>query len=109
MLSFEVRTEIAGSPEDVWAVLTESARLDHRGSGIVSLEGTLGLGETVRLISEADPKRTFELKVTTFDPHTMILASIAPRSATIVPAVRDRPVGRGRTPGNANQRTRSLT
>ncbi len=73
MLSFEVDTEIAGSPEDVWAVLTDSAHIADRDSGIVSLEGTLGLGQTVRLVNEVDPKRTFKLTVTTYDaPHTMI-------------------------------------
>ncbi len=50
------------------ALLTNSASYDDWNPAVLSLEGTIALGETIDLVSIVNPKRTFNLKVAEFVP-----------------------------------------
>ena len=49
----------------VWSLLTNVEDMARWNSTIVSLSGTIAVGEKVQLVSTLDPKRTFKLKVKT--------------------------------------------
>ena len=77
--SHAVRRTIDASPEEVWAVLTDAAGYSGWNTAVVSLRGRIALGEKLRLVSVADPKRTFTLQVTELTaPHRMVWASGMP-------------------------------
>lgn len=67
-LDYSVATHIAASPELVWSVLTDVASYKNWNTTIVSLDGTCAKDGTLKLVAKVAPKRTFELKVSTFDP-----------------------------------------
>ncbi len=68
-----VGVHIDAPPERVWAVLADAAAYPSWNTTVVSLNGSIALGETIELKSTVDPKRTFELEVSTFDaPRTMV-------------------------------------
>lgn len=68
MRSYEAQATIKASPDKVWAVLVDGAQYADWDSGVVSVEGTIALGETIKVVSSANPDRTFPVKVTEFQP-----------------------------------------
>ena len=68
MRYYEATSTIAASPEAVWAVLTDGATWASWDSGVDAIEGRIGMGETIKIRSQAAPGRAFPVKVTTFDP-----------------------------------------
>lgn len=58
-----VSIEIQADPTIVWALLTNAADYPRWNSTITSIEGTIELGQKIRLKSTLDEKRTFKLKV----------------------------------------------
>lgn len=59
---YSVTREIAAPADRVFALLTNLD--DYRWNPAVrSIEGRAAVGETVKLVSSVDPKRTFKLKV----------------------------------------------
>lgn len=64
-----VKTEISADLAIVWSLLTNAADYARWNSTVVSIEGRMAAGETIRLKSTLDPKRTFKLKVTAFKPE----------------------------------------
>lgn len=58
-----VSIEINADASIVWALLTKASDYTRWNSTITSLEGTIAVGETIRLKSYLDAKRTFKLKV----------------------------------------------
>jgi hypothetical protein len=70
---YEVTRTIEADPERIWSLLTNADSYDEWNPAVVSLAGKIALGETISLVSIADPKRTFKLTVTGFDrPHRMV-------------------------------------
>lgn len=67
-LEYRVGVNVNASPEEVWAVLTAAEDYPDWNSTVVSLEGVIAKGEEIKLKSTVDPKRTFELEVSTFEP-----------------------------------------
>ncbi|MEL6678754.1 MAG: SRPBCC domain-containing protein [Pseudomonadota bacterium] len=63
MKSYQVTRTIAALPEAIWPVLTDPERLAAPGMGIVSLTGEIRAGARIRLVSEADPKRSFSIRI----------------------------------------------
>jgi uncharacterized protein YndB with AHSA1/START domain len=63
-----VSIEISASPAIVWALLTRAADYTRWNSTITALDGNIALGETIKLKSTLDAKRTFKLKVKEFEP-----------------------------------------
>ncbi|MGZ3931596.1 MAG: SRPBCC family protein [Bacteroidia bacterium] len=64
-----VSIEIKADPAIIWALLTKAPDYPRWNSTVVSIEGTIAPGETIRLKSTLDPKRTFKLKVKEFEPE----------------------------------------
>lgn len=62
-----VSVEIQADASIVWSLLTNAADFARWNSTVVSIKGDIVLGETIRLISTLDPKRTFNLKVKEFE------------------------------------------
>ncbi len=66
--SYSVRRSIHASPERIWGLLTDSASYTGWNPAVVSVQGQIAAGETIKLISAVNPKRTFSLTVTELEP-----------------------------------------
>ena len=52
----------------IWSLLTEASQYPKWNSTVLSIEGNISPGETIKLKSKLDPKRIFKLKVKQFVP-----------------------------------------
>ena len=68
MRSFEAGATIAAGPDALWAILTDTPGYAGWDSGVERVEGAIAPGEKIKVLSEANPGRTFPVKVTTFEP-----------------------------------------
>jgi hypothetical protein len=68
MNSYEASATIAAGPDAVWGILTDAPAYADWDSGVVRIEGRIAPGEKIKVVSEANPKRAFPVKVTTFEP-----------------------------------------
>jgi hypothetical protein len=68
MKSYDVAETIEATPDAVWAVLTDTPGWQRWDSGVRQVEGSLALGEKVKVVTEASPDRAFPVKVTELDP-----------------------------------------
>lgn len=68
MKSYEATSEIAASPEAIWAALTDGAGYSEWDSGVQRVEGRIAPGEKLKVVSEANPGRAFPITVTEFEP-----------------------------------------
>jgi hypothetical protein len=66
----EYRTELVidASRITVWDVLADVDKWPEWDSGVLSIDGSLVLGGKLKTVGEADPKRTFTVKVDELDP-----------------------------------------
>lgn len=63
MKDVEVRCLIEASPERIWSYLTDATALVTGGLGLLRLDGAIVEGGRIKVRSEADPSRTFALRV----------------------------------------------
>jgi Uncharacterized conserved protein len=63
MRSYEASSLIAATPERVWSVLTDAAAWPTWDSGVAKVDGRLALGEKISVTVEANPGRSFPVKV----------------------------------------------
>lgn len=68
MTSYQVTRTIAAEPETIWALLGNVATWKEWNPTVVSIEGTIAEGDTVKLVSTVNPKRAFKLNVTKVHP-----------------------------------------
>jgi hypothetical protein len=68
MRHYESTALIQVPPEAIWSVLTDAPGYADWDSGVVRVEGTIAPQETIKVVSEANPKRAFPVKVTEFAP-----------------------------------------
>jgi hypothetical protein len=68
MKHYQATAQIAAPPERIWSILTDGPGYADWGSALIELEGTVAPGEEIALRPEVNPKRTFPVKVTEFDP-----------------------------------------
>ncbi|MDP9293573.1 MAG: SRPBCC domain-containing protein [Actinomycetota bacterium] len=68
MKAYDANATIEAAPEAVWAVITDAAAYSQWDSGVVRVEGRIAPGEKIKVVSEANPKRAFPVKVTEFTP-----------------------------------------
>lgn len=68
-----VQTEIAAEPAIVWKLLTNAEDYPRWNTTVVSIDGKIAVGETIRLKSTLDSKRVFKLKVKEFQPNTRLV------------------------------------
>ena len=75
MKSFSVTTKIAGSPEKIWSVLTDSTSYPEWAAGVHRLEGKIENGAVLKLFTVSKPQKAMNLKVTHFvAPQTFTLS-----------------------------------
>jgi hypothetical protein len=67
MRSYESSATIDASPDAIWAILTDAPAYAAWDSGVERVEGTIALGETIKVHSQASPGRAFSVKVTEYD------------------------------------------
>lgn len=65
MRAYEATAVINAAPEQVWRVLTDIAAWPDWNSGVTKVDGRLTLGEKLSITVEANPRRTFPVKVVT--------------------------------------------
>ena len=70
---YTVGRRINADPEKVWALLADASRYRQWNRAVVSIEGRIAAGETVSLVSIANPKRTFRLHVTELTAPTRMV------------------------------------
>jgi hypothetical protein len=68
MRAYETEAQIAADPDTIWQILTDAPGYSAWDSGVVRVEGRVASGETIKVISEANPGRTFPVKVSEFEP-----------------------------------------
>ncbi len=93
MRAFEASSQIEAVPEQVWSVLTDAAAWPDWDSGVTRVQGEAVLAGTLRITVEANPGRTFPVKVVRLDgPRLMVFRGGMPlglftgeRTYTLVP------------------------
>jgi uncharacterized protein YndB with AHSA1/START domain len=73
MKAFDVETVIAAETSEVWRALSDINAWPSWDSGVLRVEGKAVEGNKIKLVSEADPKRAFTLKVARVTPETGIV------------------------------------
>lgn len=68
MKSYEARSTIRATPDEIWAILIDAAGYGAWDSGVERVDGRIAEGETIKVISKAAPGRSFPIKVTEFQP-----------------------------------------
>ena len=94
MKSFEATSVISTTPDRIWPILVDGAHFPDWDSGVLSVDGRIAPGETIKVVSGASPGRTFPVKVTGFDPaRSMVWSGGMPlglfkgvRTFTLTPA-----------------------
>lgn len=64
-----VSTHIQAEPGYLWALLTNANDFPRWNSTILRIDGTIAMGEKIRLIASIAPQRTFKLKIVEFIPN----------------------------------------
>jgi hypothetical protein len=64
-----VGTTVRATPDAIWALLTNAQDFPRWNSTVQSIQGTIAPGETIALVAQIAPTRTFKLRVTTFVPN----------------------------------------
>ncbi len=59
---------ISASPAKIWRLLTDAADMVRWNSTLTSMEGTIALGETVKMKLPEAPGRVFSIQVTRYTP-----------------------------------------
>lgn len=65
---YHVSRSIQAPAEKVWELLTDSSTYGDWNPAVVSIEGPIAEGKTIKLISIVNPKRAFSLKVVSMEP-----------------------------------------
>ncbi len=71
--SYHVSRRISAPADRVWEILTDASKYRDWNRAVVSIEGTIGLGNAISLVSIVNPKRTFRLHITEMTrPHRLV-------------------------------------
>lgn len=68
-----ISQDIKADPAIIWALLTNASDFPRWNSTVVSLEGEIKEGNTIKLKSTLDEKRTFKLKVKELVPEKRLI------------------------------------
>lgn len=68
-----ISIDIDASAAKVWALLTNAGDIPRWNSTIVSLDGDIKPGSTIKLVSTLDESRTFTLQVKEFEPEKRLV------------------------------------
>lgn len=71
--TYTVSRDIQASPQVVWDLLTDPSGYRDWNPAVLSIEGAMSPGGTIKLVSIASPKRTFSLTITSMKaPERMV-------------------------------------
>ena len=68
MKFYESSSTIRATPDAIWEILTDAPAYAGWDNGVVRVEGRILPGETIKVLSEANPGRTFPVKVSGWQP-----------------------------------------
>ena len=68
-----VHATIQAPPAVIWSLLTDAERYPAWNSTIISIDGSIQPGGSIKLKSTLDPKRTFTLKIKDFQENTRLV------------------------------------
>lgn len=68
MKAYDASTAIQASSDAIWNVLTDARGYTQWDSGVERVDGTIGPGEKITVVSRANPGRAFPVRVTEFEP-----------------------------------------
>jgi uncharacterized protein YndB with AHSA1/START domain len=68
-----VTATIQAPPAVIWSLLTDIERYPTWNSTVISIEGSIQPGGSIKLKSKLDPKRTFTLKIKEFQEPTRLV------------------------------------
>ncbi|MEZ4502405.1 MAG: SRPBCC domain-containing protein [Dehalococcoidia bacterium] len=69
MKSYESSAVIQATPAAVWAILADARAYPSWDSGVVKVEGQIGLGERISVYSSISPNRAFPVTVSELVPE----------------------------------------
>jgi hypothetical protein len=79
MKEHSVKRNIAAPAETVWALLTDAEGYAHWNPAVIGIEGTIAVGQKIKVTSIVNPKRAFALKVSELEePRKMVWSSGMP-------------------------------
>jgi len=73
--TYRATKTINAAPATVWALLSDGSSWTEWNPTIISFDGTIALGQKVKLVSTVNPKRSFSLKVDEVDAPRRIVWS----------------------------------
>ncbi|MEO8425131.1 MAG: SRPBCC family protein, partial [Actinomycetota bacterium] len=59
MKSYQARSTIKADPQTIWAIITDGSGYATWDNGVIRVEGTIKPGKKIKVVSEANPGRTF--------------------------------------------------
>jgi hypothetical protein len=68
MKAYDASAAIRASPDAIWEVLTDARGYTQWDSGVERVDGNIGPGERITVVSKANPGRAFPVTVTEFEP-----------------------------------------
>jgi hypothetical protein len=72
-MHYEARADINAPADHVWRILTDANGMTEWDSGVERIDGRIAQGETIRVVSSANPDRTFPVVVTEWvEPRRMV-------------------------------------
>jgi uncharacterized protein YndB with AHSA1/START domain len=68
-----VNIDIRANAATVWRLLTNASQFPKWNSTVISIDGKIAPGETIKLKSVLDTKRVFKLKIKEFEPNKRLV------------------------------------
>jgi uncharacterized protein YndB with AHSA1/START domain len=65
---FAVTRTISAKPDRIWALLTDAPGYPQWNPAVLSIDGTIEAGKSIRLVSVVNPRRAFTLQVREVEP-----------------------------------------
>jgi hypothetical protein len=75
MTTYAVKRQIRAEPGKIWDLLTDAERYPSWNPAVLGIEGSIALGERIKLTSVVNPERVFKLRVSRLDRPTMMVWS----------------------------------
>ena len=74
-MEYSAGVNVKARPDRVWSLMTNAADFPRWNSTVKSIEGKIGLGQTIKLIAAVSPDRVFNLNVIEFVPEKRMVWS----------------------------------
>jgi uncharacterized protein YndB with AHSA1/START domain len=68
-----VSIDIQADKSIIWALLTNASDFPRWNSTVISIEGNIAAGQTIKLKAKLDPKRVFKLKIKEFESENRLV------------------------------------